>query len=110
MVKSLCLIKHYAMKSCGKWMYRSTFSLPRYLVELSGQLHAPVALTPEDGTPGTHCIGRWVNPRTGLDDMEKRKFLPHRDSNSDSSVIQLIVSRYTGYAAPAAKARGNLII
>jgi hypothetical protein len=27
-------------------------------------------------TPGTPWIGSWVGPRTGLDDMEKRKFLP----------------------------------
>jgi hypothetical protein len=26
-------------------------------------------------TPGTHCIGGWVDPRAGLDDVDKRKFL-----------------------------------
>jgi hypothetical protein len=26
-------------------------------------------------TPGTHLIGGWVDPRAGLDDVEKRKFL-----------------------------------
>jgi hypothetical protein len=26
-------------------------------------------------TPGTHWIGGWVDPRTGLDVVEKRKFL-----------------------------------
>jgi hypothetical protein len=30
----------------GEWMYRSTFSLPRYYLEMSGQLHAPEALLP----------------------------------------------------------------
>jgi hypothetical protein len=30
---------------------------------------------PDRFTPGTHCIGGWVDPRTGLDDFEKRKFL-----------------------------------
>jgi hypothetical protein len=25
-------------------------------------------------TPGTHWIGGWVDPRAGLDDVEKRKF------------------------------------
>jgi hypothetical protein len=25
-------------------------------------------------TPGTHWIGGWVGPRTGPDDVEKRKF------------------------------------
>jgi hypothetical protein len=32
-------------------------------------------------TPGTHLIGGWVNPRTGLDHMEKRKILQCRESN-----------------------------
>jgi hypothetical protein len=26
-------------------------------------------------TPNTHWIGGWVDPRAGLDDLEKRKFL-----------------------------------
>jgi hypothetical protein len=26
-------------------------------------------------TPGTHCIGDWVDPRAGVDNVEKRKFL-----------------------------------
>jgi hypothetical protein len=26
-------------------------------------------------TPDTHWIGGWVDPRVGLDDLEKRKFL-----------------------------------
>jgi hypothetical protein len=26
--------------------------------------------------PGTHSIGGWVGPRTGMDDVEKRKILP----------------------------------
>jgi hypothetical protein len=30
----------------GEWMYRSTYSLPRYHFELKGQLHAPAALLP----------------------------------------------------------------
>jgi hypothetical protein len=33
-------------------------------------------------TPGTHFIGGWVDPRSGLDNMEKRTLLPYRDSNS----------------------------
>jgi hypothetical protein len=31
--------------------------------------------TPGDRYPSTHCIGGWMGPRTGLDDVEKRKFL-----------------------------------
>jgi hypothetical protein len=37
---------------------------------MSGQLHAPAALP-----PGTHWIGGWVDPRAGLDDVEKRNHL-----------------------------------
>jgi hypothetical protein len=47
-------------------------------------------------TPGTHWIGGWVNPRAGLDNMERRKFLTYRDwkSNSDPSFLQPVASRY----------------
>jgi hypothetical protein len=31
--------------------------------------------TPGESAPGTHWTGGWVGPRTGLDDVEKRKFL-----------------------------------
>jgi hypothetical protein len=27
--------------------------------------------TPGRFTPGTHCIGGWMDPRAGLDNMEK---------------------------------------
>jgi hypothetical protein len=42
---------------------------------VSGQLHAPEALPPGKGLPGTHWIADWVGPRAGFDDLEKRKFL-----------------------------------
>jgi hypothetical protein len=31
--------------------------------------------TPGERAPGTHWIGGWVNPRAGLDNVVKRKFL-----------------------------------
>jgi hypothetical protein len=31
----------------------------------------PCRFTPEERTPGTHCIGGWVDHRAGLDDMKK---------------------------------------
>jgi hypothetical protein len=34
------------------------------------------SFTPGERAPGTHWTGGWVGPRTGLDDVEKRKFLP----------------------------------
>jgi hypothetical protein len=58
----------------GEWMYRSTFSLLRHWLEVSGQLHDPAALPPAKSSD-THWIGGWVSSRAGLDDVEKKKFL-----------------------------------
>jgi hypothetical protein len=33
----------------------------------------PRPLYPRERAPGTHCIGGWVDPRAGLDNMEKGK-------------------------------------
>jgi hypothetical protein len=35
----------------------------------------PGRFTPGERTPGTHWIGGWVDPRAGLDDVEKRTLL-----------------------------------
>jgi hypothetical protein len=35
----------------------------------------PSRFTPGERAPNTHWIGDWVDPRAGLDNMEKRKFL-----------------------------------
>jgi hypothetical protein len=43
-----------------EWMYRSIFSLPLY---------------PQRKIPSTHCVGSWVGPRAGVEDVEERKFL-----------------------------------
>jgi hypothetical protein len=42
-----------------------------------GELSAshPGCFTRGERTPGTHWIGGWVDPRAGLDNVEKRKFL-----------------------------------
>jgi hypothetical protein len=45
-------------------------------MEISGQLHALAALHHEKEAFGTHWIGDWVGHRDGLDDVQKRKFLP----------------------------------
>jgi hypothetical protein len=37
--------------------------------------YTPRPLYPRERTPDTHWIGGWVDPRAGLDDVEKRKFL-----------------------------------
>jgi hypothetical protein len=35
----------------------------------------PCRFIPVGRSPGTDCVGGWVGPRAGLDDMEKYKFL-----------------------------------
>jgi hypothetical protein len=35
----------------------------------------PGHFTSKERAPSTHWIGGWVDPRAGLDDAEKRKFL-----------------------------------
>jgi hypothetical protein len=42
---------------------------------MSGQHHAPAGLPPGKEPPGIHWIGDWVDPRAGLDKVEKGKFL-----------------------------------
>jgi hypothetical protein len=42
-----------------------------------------------------------VDPRPGLDDVEKRKFLTLPGLELDSSVVQPVVSRYIDYSVPA---------
>jgi hypothetical protein len=53
-----------------------------YWMLVGGQRLAPTAL-PKGKTLGTHCIGGWVGPRTGLDGCGKS--LRHRDSISRPS-------------------------
>jgi len=36
-------------------------------MEVSGQLHAPATSHPGERYPGTHWLGGWVGPRTGLE-------------------------------------------
>jgi hypothetical protein len=35
----------------------------------------PCRFTPGERASGTHCIGGWVRPRAGVDDIEKSTFL-----------------------------------
>jgi hypothetical protein len=52
-------------------------------------------------SPGTHWIGGWGGLRTGLDNMEKRKFLPLRGLfNTNPLFVEPIASRYTDCAIP----------
>jgi hypothetical protein len=60
----------------GDWTYRSTYSWPRHYLEVSGQLHAPSALSQGKEPASVHWIGDWRGPRICLDDVERRKILP----------------------------------
>jgi hypothetical protein len=57
----------------------------------------PDRFTPGKRAPSTHWIGGWVDPRAGLDDLEKRKFL----ILPGLVAVQPVASRYTDYATPA---------
>jgi hypothetical protein len=41
-------------------------------MEVSGQLYVPAALPTGERDSGTHWIGGWVGPRTGLDVVVKK--------------------------------------
>jgi hypothetical protein len=83
----------------GEWIYRSTFSWPRHKLEVSGQLHAPVALPPGEKAPIIHWIRGLMSPWTCLDDMEKNSWT-YRYSKSDPLVLQPVSSRYTDCVIP----------
>jgi hypothetical protein len=68
---------------------------------VSGQLHVPAVLPPGK-SPGTHFIGGCVDPRAGLDDMEKWKILTLPGLElPPPMVVQPVASRYTDWAIPA---------
>jgi hypothetical protein len=85
----------------GEWMYRSTFSWPRHLLEVNGQLHAPAALLWRK-SPRFPLDKRLGGPQNRSGRRREEKILaPYRDSNSGSSFVQFVASRYTDCAIPA---------
>jgi hypothetical protein len=60
----------------------------------------PGRFTRGERAHGTHWIGGWMGPRTGLDNVESRNSHPQRDSNPDPSTLQSVASRYTDCAIP----------
>jgi hypothetical protein len=60
---SLCLNKHYTMKTCGG-------SAPWHWLEVNGQLHTAVALPPGERAPTTLWIGGCLGPTAGLHDTK----------------------------------------
>jgi hypothetical protein len=58
----------------GAWIYRSIF-LTTTLVGEEWSVSRPGHYTPRERALGTHWIGGWLDPKTGLNDIEKFKFL-----------------------------------
>jgi hypothetical protein len=59
-------------------------------MEVSGKFYSAATLPP-CRFPRVHGIGGWVDPRVGLDAMEKIHIsCPYREPNRDSLVVQLV--------------------
>jgi hypothetical protein len=68
---------------------------------VSGQFHAPVALSPGKDHPGTHWTRGSLGPRACLDVMEKRKgFTPARNQ---TPTVQPVARHYIDRVIQAAR-------
>jgi hypothetical protein len=56
-------------------MYAGSGYIDPCLLDLGTRWRLVVRFTPGERDPGVHWIGGWVGHRTGLDNMEKIKFL-----------------------------------
>jgi hypothetical protein len=65
----------WTWRNIGEWLYRSTFFLTLALVRGEWLASSPCHFISGERVPGTHWIGGCVDPRAGLDNMEKWKFL-----------------------------------
>jgi hypothetical protein len=79
---------------------------------VSGQLHAPPALSPGEETLGTFSLGGRVSPWAGLDAVKMRKISrPCRKSNPDSSTVQPIARHYTwAITCPKSNVRDRSVV
>jgi 2-polyprenyl-6-methoxyphenol hydroxylase-like FAD-dependent oxidoreductase len=68
--------EHYTLKTYGGVDVEVRFFLTSALFGGEWSASRPACFAPGERVPGTHWIGGWVGPRTGLDDMEKWKFFP----------------------------------
>jgi hypothetical protein len=69
------LTKHYAMKAYGGVDVYIHVFLTLTLVAGELSVSRPFSLTPGERALGTHWIVGLVNPRVGLDRLQKLKFL-----------------------------------
>jgi hypothetical protein len=97
---SLCLPKHYAMKTYA-YLIKHHAMMPQGGMEV--KLHALLTSAPDGGgwstsrpgrlTPGTRWIGGYVGPRTGLDAVTKGKkshYCPYREQNAGHPARNLV--------------------
>jgi hypothetical protein len=71
-------------------------------MEMSGQLHAPVALPPGKEPLVPYGLRGWVGPRAILDAAMKRNIpSPRLESNPWTLIVQPVASRYSDWAYPA---------
>jgi hypothetical protein len=94
---SLCsLTEHHAMKAYWEWRYSSTHSLTSALDGGDWSASRPGRFTLRERVPGTHWIGGWMDPRSVLDTVVKRKISsPRQESNSRTPIVQPVAQRYT---------------
>jgi hypothetical protein len=64
------------MKAYGEVYIEIHIFLTSALVGGEWSASRPGRFTTRERAPATHWIGGWVDPRAGLDDVEKWKFLP----------------------------------
>jgi hypothetical protein len=99
---SLCLINEALCHDgiLGSGGIAPPFSTSGHWMEVSDQLHAPTTLLLEKISIGTHWIGGWVGPRSGLGAVEKRKIL-HLPG------IEPEACRYTDWAIRTSNVNGE---
>jgi hypothetical protein len=103
----LCfLIEHHAMKAYwGVEVYLHAF-LTSALDGGEWSASCPGRFTPRENARGTHLIGCWVGPRSGLDVAVKREIPSlYRDSNtrSSSAYPSAVPLSYSGSCVPVRK-------
>jgi hypothetical protein len=69
------LIKHITIKGYGGVNEYIHVFLTSAIFGDEWSASGPGRFTSGERAPGTDCIGGWVDPRAGLDEVEKRKFL-----------------------------------
>jgi hypothetical protein len=69
--KVVPVLKHYTMKAYWGVEVQIHIFLTSALAGGEWSASHPCHFTPGERAPGTHWIGSWVGPRTGLDDVEK---------------------------------------